>query len=117
VKLTIPVAALAIAASLALAGCSGGGGGGGGNTTPPTANSPAPAKTFTEPSLVKILNTANTTLNAGGTVTDLGLLSSHQGKSDDLYERIIAEGGSLTPAACGTLFDKINTDVGTLGNN
>jgi hypothetical protein len=117
VKLTIPVAAILITASLALTGCSGGGGGGGENTSPPKPNNPAPAKTFTEDDLVKILNTANTTLSAGGSVTDIGLLSAHQGKSDDLYERIIAEGGSLTPAACGTLFDKINADVGTLGNN
>ena len=116
-KTTFPVAAASIAAVLALAltGCSGGGGGGG-NTTPPKPVNPIPVKTYTDGDLVKILTAANTSLNAGGTVTDLGLLSSQTyAPTKDVYAQVIAQGGSFTPAACGALFTKIGKDVATLG--
>jgi hypothetical protein len=117
VKSTLAFAAIAIATALALVGCSSGGSGGD-NTTPPKPVIPAPTKTFGETDLVKILTTANASLKAGGTVTDLGLASSHNdNKPGDLYERILSEGGSITPTACGTLFDKIGSDVNSLGSN
>jgi hypothetical protein len=119
VKSTLPIVAIAMAVALTLVGCSGGGGGG--NTTPPKTNNPAPpaaAKTFAESDLVKILNSANASLGAGGTVTDLGpVTSSGASSTGDVYERIQQAGGSLTPAACGTLWDKIESDARTLGNN
>jgi hypothetical protein len=115
---TITRSAVAIAAALTLAtagltGCSGGGSSGPG--TP--ATNAAPARTFTDNDLVKILNTANTTLGAGGTVTDNGVVADHPELSTSLYDRIKAQGGSMTPAACGPLFNKITADLLSLGND
>ena len=68
--------ALAIAAialgTVVLTGCTPGGSGTGGGTR----NSPSPTKTYTEQDLVKILTTAKTSLQANGTVKDVGLLAA-----------------------------------------
>jgi hypothetical protein len=111
-KNTFPLIALSLVATIALVGCSGGAAPKPENSVPP----PPPPKTYSESDLVKILTAANTSLSAGGTVSDVGLLSNSPVKTDDLYKKIVANGGSLTPAACGTLFTKFVNDVGTIGS-
>jgi hypothetical protein len=117
---TITRSAVAIAAALTLAtvgltGCSGGGSGGPSGGTP--ATNAAPARTFTDNDLVKILTTANTTLSAGGTVTDNGVVADHPELSTSLYDRIKAQGGTMSPAACGPLFNRLTADLLSLGND
>jgi hypothetical protein len=122
VKISTRKTAVSIAAALALStisltGCSGGGGGGN-NTAPPKPVNPPATKTYAESDLVKILTTANGTLNAGGTVTDLGPLSAQpKATGRDVYQQVISQGGTFTPAACGQLFAKVASDLSTLGGN
>jgi hypothetical protein len=114
-RIAAVAAALALT-TLALTGCSGGGGGSA--SAPPKPINPPVVQTFTDSDLVKILNAANTSLNAGGTVTDIGPLSAQTYKPPkDVYQATIDEGGTFTPAACGELFVKIANDVATIGGN
>ncbi len=115
------VAALALT-TVALTGCAptggstGDGGTGGGGTG--GASNPAPLKNYTEQDLVAILNKANTSLQAGGTVKDIGLLVDAQSaKTESLPDRIKAQGGTMTPTECGPLFNKVTNDLLTLGGN
>ena len=103
---------------MALTGCAGAGGASDGpGASGSTHAATAPAKTFSESDLVKILNAANTTLGVKGTVTDNGILADHPDKVESLPDRVKAQGGTLSPAACGPLFNKISTDLLTLGND
>lgn len=109
------IVGVAVVVGMAVAGCTGGNGG---NTNGTPSNQPdAAAKTFTDADLVKILNTANTTLNAGGTVTDNGVIADHPDQRTSLYQRVKAQGGTWTPASCGPIFDKLTGDLLTLGND
>lgn len=109
----------ALLVSIAVTGCSGGGGGG--NTPPPnnggngSGNTPNSAKIYTNDDLVKILTMANTSMSAGGTVDNEGTVGPSAKDGESMYERVISEGGTFTPAACGQLFDKLDTDAATLG--
>lgn len=121
-KLTTAVAAgisAAVLVSLAVTGCSGGGGGNS-NTPPPnqgngSGNSQPAAKIYSNDDLVKILTDTNTSLSAGGTVTNLGAVTPDGKPAKSVYQTIIDEGGSITPSSCGQLFDKINSDASSLG--
>lgn len=106
-----------LAVALGLAGCTGGNGGNSSGTASDAPDAAAPAKTYTDADLVKILNTANTTLNAGGTVTDNGVIADHPDEKTSLYDRVKAQGGEFLPASCGPLFDKLTADLLTLGND
>ena len=103
-----------------MTGCSGGSGGTGGGTggSASGTTSAAALKTYTEQDLVAILTKANTALQAGGTVTDIGLLAAAQSdKTKSLPQRVKDQGGTFTPAECGPLFDKVTGDLLTLGGN
>jgi hypothetical protein len=111
----LAIAALALA-TVALTGCTPSGSHGTGGST--GGGAPAPTKTYTEEDLVKILNTANTALQANGTVKDVGLLAAAQSdKTKSLPQRVKDQGGTFTPAECGPLFDKVTGDLLTLGSN
>ncbi|HEX4057854.1 MAG TPA: hypothetical protein VHX87_06010 [Galbitalea sp.] len=108
----VAIAAAVALATIALTGCSPSPA----PTTPPKPVNPPPEATYTDGDLVKILTAANTSLNAGGSVTDLGVLASQTyAPTKDVYGRVLAQGGTFTPAACGQLFTKIGQDVATLG--
>ena len=113
----IVIAATLALAGLTLTGCTPGtpntstGGGS-------TQNNPAPSKTYSEQDLVAILNKANTSLQANGTVKDVGLLADGQSsKTESLPDRIKDQGGTISPAECGPLFNKVTHDLLTFGGN
>ncbi|MDQ1552797.1 MAG: hypothetical protein QOD50_2219 [Actinomycetota bacterium] len=113
----LAIAALALA-TVALTGCTPSGSGGTGTGGGSGGAAPAPTKTYTEQDLVTILNKANTSLQANGTVKDIGLLAAAQSdKTKSLPQRVKDQGGTFTPAECGPLFDKVTNDLLTLGGN
>ena len=133
-KITVPIAAVALATALVLTGCSTGSlpgsssgsgsgsssksGGSGGGSSGSGSSGSGPTLNLTDNDLVAILTKVQASRNLGGTIETGAELKAKAGSnpSESLTQSFAAAGGSFVPASCGTLFDKLES-VAESANN